>query len=154
MPEPSDFRHPYQELRQITAVPLEEVVLLGTGELLDQLARRLSGSPLVGELRRTWSARTRLVIADEDPARLSALLEASSPPGTCVVLDLGGGFPAAVLAHPGMCLRAELTGEGQTLRARLRPQASTIPEALELVSELLYSLALALEQRPVDGAPG
>ncbi|MFH2009151.1 MAG: hypothetical protein ABI333_21350 [bacterium] len=154
MAEHSTFRHPYEELRQITALPLGEVALLGRGEPLDRLAQRLRESALVGELGRAWSARTRLLIASEDPTRLSGMLTAAPPSRTCVVLDLGGDFPAAALPHPGMCLRAALLLEGEKLHARLLPRAGTIPEALELVAELLYALSVTIEQRPVDGSPG
>ena len=147
------FRHPYEELRQITALPLSEVAVIGGGAPVERLAGLLQEAAEVTATRTDgWTARTRLAIVGPG-AEPAPLLEQAPPPRTCVVLATAEGFPADRLPLPGMCLRAELSVAGDGLHAVLLPRAATIPEALELVAELLYAVGVSLEQRPVDTPP-
>jgi hypothetical protein len=158
------FRHPYEELRQITELPLAEARWLGDGEPLRRLVALMEASDLVRVVAEGPCAPdTRLLVTNADPARLEDRLRQGPLPRTCVVLDLSDGLWAAALPLPlslplslplaGMCLQATLVAEGAVLRARLLPRASTVPEALELVAELLHALGVEIEQRPVDEAP-
>ena len=152
------FRHPYEELRRMTAFPLAQVVVLGSGEAYPELMERLHRCKEVEQVvtRGTWGEQTRLVIADRALAEAGIDAGVPPPPRTCVVWDLGVHFPADErLPLPGMCLRGLLhrSDEG-ALCARLEPEAATVPEALELVAELLYALGIPTDQRPVDRSPG
>lgn len=149
------FRHPYEELRQITELPLAEARWLGDGEPLRQLVALMEASDVVQRVGEgPCTPETRLMVTDVDPARFAERLSQGPPARTCVVLDLNAGVGEGVLPEPGMCLRATLVAEdGGSLRSLLLPRASTVPEALELVAELLHRLGVELAQRPVDEAP-
>lgn len=149
------FRHPYQELRKITELPLAEARWLGDGEPLRRLMALMEESDAVRSVAEgSCTPDTRLMVTDADPARLADKLCHPLPPRTCVVLDLTDGACDGLLPVPGMCLQATLVADGERgLCALLRPRASNVPEALELVAELLYTLGVELEQRPVDEAP-
>lgn len=149
------FRHPYEELRQITELPLAEARWLGDGEPLRQLVAVMEASDVVRSVAEgPCTPDTRLVVTDADPARFADRLSHGPLPRTCVVLDLTDGVGDGVLPEPGMCLQATLVADGEGgLSAVLLPRASTIPEALELVAELLHTLGVELAQRPVDESP-
>jgi len=149
------FRHPYEELRKITDLPLAEARWLGDGEPLRRLVAAMDASDVVRSVAEgPATAGTRMVVTDADPARFADWLGPGPLPRTCVVVSLAGRVGDGLLPEPGMCLEATLEADGKAgLSAVLLPRATTTPEALELVAELLHTLGVTLAQRPVDEPP-
>lgn len=141
------FRHSFEELRAIIRLPLAEVVIVGDAPTIGRLRELMQASELVSRLASAWSEDTRLVVGS-GPVLARQLAE--QPPGrTCVVLDVAGELDPAPLPVPEMCLRGRLAlGPDGALGADLYPEATTVPEALELVAELFFGLGVELHQRP------